>query len=163
MHPLLGTWPTTQACVLTENWTGDPLVHRPALNSLSHTNQGTIHEYFKVDTLLLTKFCILFRFPHSGSVSVLPLHRSGFAHVPSSEVSTNKSFLVAQNGVCGDRFLMQGAWAPDWHRADQDSTQSSRDYLGCSVSPGYCVCMLFWLFWAHLGLSSGLRAVRINL
>ena len=38
--PQLGTWPTTQACSLTENWTGDLLVHRPALNPLSHTSQG---------------------------------------------------------------------------------------------------------------------------
>ena len=28
----LGTWPMTQACALTGNRTGDPLVHRPALN-----------------------------------------------------------------------------------------------------------------------------------
>ena len=27
MCPLLGTWPTTQACALTGNRTGDPLVH----------------------------------------------------------------------------------------------------------------------------------------
>ena len=40
MHPLLGTWPATQACALTGNPTGDPLVHRPALNPLSHTSQG---------------------------------------------------------------------------------------------------------------------------
>ena len=36
----LGTWPTTQACALTRNQTGDPLVHRPALNPLSHTSQS---------------------------------------------------------------------------------------------------------------------------
>ena len=30
--PLLETWPTTQACALTGNWTGNPLVLRPALN-----------------------------------------------------------------------------------------------------------------------------------
>ena len=30
-HPQLGTWPTTQACALTGNPTGDLLVHRPAL------------------------------------------------------------------------------------------------------------------------------------
>ena len=35
--PILGTWPTTQACALTGNQTGNPLVHRPALNPLSHT------------------------------------------------------------------------------------------------------------------------------
>ena len=30
--PLLGTWPTTQACALTGNQTSDPLVYRPALS-----------------------------------------------------------------------------------------------------------------------------------
>ena len=39
-HPLLGTWPATQACALTGNRTEDLLVHRPALNPLSHTSQG---------------------------------------------------------------------------------------------------------------------------
>ena len=40
MVPLLGTWPVTQACVLTGNQTGDPLVNRPVLSPLSHTSQG---------------------------------------------------------------------------------------------------------------------------
>ena len=35
-HPQLGTWPVTQACALM-NWTSDFLVHRLALNPLSHT------------------------------------------------------------------------------------------------------------------------------
>ena len=39
-HPLLGTWPTTQACVLTGNRIGDPLVLWPMLNPLSHTSQA---------------------------------------------------------------------------------------------------------------------------
>ena len=39
-HPPLGTWPATQACALTGNLTSDPLVHRLALNPLSHTSQG---------------------------------------------------------------------------------------------------------------------------
>ena len=34
------TWPTTQTRALTGNPTSDPLVHRPALNSLSHTSPG---------------------------------------------------------------------------------------------------------------------------
>ena len=42
--PLLGTWPTTQACDLTGNQTSDPLVCRLALNPLSHTNQGSLWE-----------------------------------------------------------------------------------------------------------------------
>ena len=41
VRPLLGTWPETQACALTGDWTGDPLVWRPALNPLSHTSQGS--------------------------------------------------------------------------------------------------------------------------
>ena len=38
--PLLWTWPTTQACALSGNQSGDPLVHRLPLNPLSHTSQG---------------------------------------------------------------------------------------------------------------------------
>ena len=40
MHPLLGTWLTTQACALIGNQTCNPLVCRPALSPLSHTIQG---------------------------------------------------------------------------------------------------------------------------
>ena len=39
-HPLLGTWPTTQASAQTGNRTGDLLVHRLAFSPLSHTSQG---------------------------------------------------------------------------------------------------------------------------
>ena len=38
----LGTWPKTQASALTGNETNDPLVCRPVLNPLSHTNQVAI-------------------------------------------------------------------------------------------------------------------------
>ena len=59
LHPLLGTWPATQACVLTSNGTGDPSFHRQALNPLSHTSQG--------GTLLFDRseehYC--FPYPHS--------------------------------------------------------------------------------------------------
>ena len=44
--PLLGTWPTTQACALIGNRTGNPLVHRPVLNPLSHTSQGSLFLFF---------------------------------------------------------------------------------------------------------------------
>ena len=43
VHPLLGTWPTTQACALTRNRTSDPLVHSPVLSPLSHTSQGWVY------------------------------------------------------------------------------------------------------------------------
>ena len=36
----LGTWPVTQACALSRNRTSNRLVHRMALNPLSHTSQG---------------------------------------------------------------------------------------------------------------------------
>ena len=36
----LGTWPAAQACALTGNQTGDPLVCM-ALNPLTHTSQGS--------------------------------------------------------------------------------------------------------------------------
>ena len=39
----LETWPATQAPALTGNRTGDPLVHRTALNPLSHTSQGYLY------------------------------------------------------------------------------------------------------------------------
>ena len=41
MRPLLGAWPTTQACAPTGNQTIDPLVRRPPLDPLSHTSQST--------------------------------------------------------------------------------------------------------------------------
>ena len=46
MHPLLGTWPATQPCALTRDWTGDPLVCRLALSPLSHTRQSYVHYIF---------------------------------------------------------------------------------------------------------------------
>ena len=42
----LGTWPGTQACALTGNRTGDPLVHRLVLNPLSHTSQGGCDHFY---------------------------------------------------------------------------------------------------------------------
>ena len=38
-HPQVGTWPTTQQCALTGNWTGNPLFPWLALNPLSYTSQ----------------------------------------------------------------------------------------------------------------------------
>ena len=40
MHPLLGTWPETQACALTGSWNGDPLIRRQTTNPRSHTSQS---------------------------------------------------------------------------------------------------------------------------
>ena len=43
-HPQLGTWLATQACALTGNQAGNPLVFRTTPNPLSHTSQGSIFE-----------------------------------------------------------------------------------------------------------------------
>ena len=40
-RPQPGTWPASQSCALTGNWTSDLLVHRLALNPLSHSSQGS--------------------------------------------------------------------------------------------------------------------------
>ena len=39
-HPLVKAWLATQACALTGNQTGDPLLSSPVLSPLSHTSQG---------------------------------------------------------------------------------------------------------------------------
>ena len=46
LHPLLWTWPLTQACALTGNRTSDLLVCRSVLNPLNHTSQGLSWWYF---------------------------------------------------------------------------------------------------------------------
>ena len=44
--PQPGSWPTTQACALTGNQTGDLSFHRTVLNPLSHTSQREIFTVF---------------------------------------------------------------------------------------------------------------------
>ena len=43
--PPTGAWPETQICALTGNGTSDLLVHRLALNPLSHTSQGNTDRF----------------------------------------------------------------------------------------------------------------------
>ena len=54
MLPQQGTWPTTQACALTGNGTGDPSICRPAVNPLSHTGQGRMCTTYSIICILLT-------------------------------------------------------------------------------------------------------------
>ena len=49
----LGTWPETQACALTGNRTCDPLLHRPALNPLSHTSPGSVSLVFNISLVFV--------------------------------------------------------------------------------------------------------------
>ena len=56
--PQLGTWPSTQACAVTGNWTYNSLVHRLALNPLNHISQGYIF-YNNNKTLSITVHSLL--------------------------------------------------------------------------------------------------------
>ena len=59
-HPQPGTWPTTQACALIGNLTGNLSVPRPALNPLSHTSQGPYSFLKEINTIRLKveKSCV---------------------------------------------------------------------------------------------------------
>ena len=72
-HPKPETWPTTQACVLTGNRTSDPLVHRPALNPLSHTSQGKSYSFLKAHLSLGHFPCVLHSHPQGVSHTILGL------------------------------------------------------------------------------------------
>ena len=58
-----GTWPVTQSCALTGNWTSNPLVCSLVLNPLSHNSQGS--PVFLIIAILtrfyIFVFCILRR------------------------------------------------------------------------------------------------------
>ena len=41
------TWPATQACAWTGNWTGNPFGSQPMLNPLSYTSQGSITRFLE--------------------------------------------------------------------------------------------------------------------
>ena len=47
---------TTQACALAGNRTGDPLVHRPAFNPLSHTIRDRVPDFLM--SVLRRSVCI---------------------------------------------------------------------------------------------------------
>ena len=61
MRPLLGTWHATQAGALTRNWTRDPLVHRLALNPLSHTSQGCNFLCASISSVCILMYSLLMK------------------------------------------------------------------------------------------------------
>ena len=91
--PLLGTWPTTQACALTGNWTSDPLVHRPVLNPLSHTRVPVL--FFKIIKRHLNLYtCFLWKTFHYESW-VIQLHPTKTVpHSPPPHTCPHTNFLV---------------------------------------------------------------------
>ena len=72
--PPPGTWHAPQACALTGNRTGDPLVLRPTLNPLSHTSQGLpfLNLIFLMQEFFQTSFFIQ---PGYGRFSTFPERR----------------------------------------------------------------------------------------
>ena len=73
--PQVGTWPTTQACALTGNWTSDPSVCRRVLNLLSHISQACFSKFSKTKLfnhhlfrplVLSVQLPLLHTLPHLG-------------------------------------------------------------------------------------------------
>ena len=56
-RPQPETWPTTQACALTGNRTGDLSVCKPVLDPLSHPSQGSPNYFEAVITIISTRHC----------------------------------------------------------------------------------------------------------
>ena len=98
-RPLLGTWPTTQSCALTGNWTSDPLVCRPALNPLSYTSRAgknlLVHVYFCLLLTLLQMSPIVF--PLSCSPQSLPSPPPGLHRT-----------VVCVHGPCIHAYMLSG-------------------------------------------------------
>ena len=80
--PQLGTWPETQACAMTGNWTGDLSVHGPALNPVSHISHGHFN-LFKVYNLVVYIHKVVQPLPqipeHNPESSYLPIPTSSHA------------------------------------------------------------------------------------
>ena len=83
----LGTWPTTKAHALTGNQTNDLLVHRPALNPLSHSSQGSSLRIFKAVFTLTPSHPAS---PWSLFPGLLPSHR-----IPDKIVHKMSAFLIS--------------------------------------------------------------------
>ena len=77
--PLWGTWPATQACALTGNWTDDLLVHRLTLNPLSHTRQGSTFLYITGVFSFTPQFIFCLFFRSSGQSCSLSAARICFS------------------------------------------------------------------------------------
>ena len=139
-RPLLGTWLATQACALTGNPTGSPLVDRPALNPLSYTSQGS---WYFLSMLNISSFpwkgCVL------SGLCVCSSHYTGMGHGDAllrREGSRLEQWGAASCGVRKPRCevctscAIQGKWhnfsMPQFPQAVQSDYES------------YSTCGLFW-------------------
>ena len=92
--PLLGIWPATQACALTRNQTGNPLVCRLELNPLSHTSRGFFLS-MKLEVELLDHMVTLYlNFLRSHHII---FHRAAPFYIP---ISSAQSFHFIIANIC---------------------------------------------------------------
>ena len=103
VYSQLGSWPTTQACAQTGNWTDNPLIHRPGLNPLSQTSQGKSLLFLKKDFIYFL-FCRERRREgeRQRNSNAWEKHRSvGSSHMPPGGA------LACNPGICPDQELNQ--------------------------------------------------------
>ena len=74
LRPPLRTWPATQACALTGNWTTDLWVLRPVLYPLSHTSQSTTDFFLCIGIVLWLCWIYLLNIFTSSSLQKWILH-----------------------------------------------------------------------------------------
>ena len=115
--PQLGTWPATQACAPIGNQTGDLLVHRLALNPLSHTSQGQTTSF---------SFCEL----HSDMWSVDGVTGSQGVSVVWELAQSDGSVLP--DGVLEkEETYREVAGSPDAHQLDPQCMQFNFSNFTC--------------------------------
>ena len=100
---LLGTWPTTQACALPGNRASNPLVHRSALNPLSHTSQGpkcALKNKYAKEVLKKQK-----------EVGISKAHRNQPGRAPTGKIySYQQNWIIIQNINVYKFMLIKNKW-----------------------------------------------------
>ena len=107
-RPLLGTWPTTQACALTGHQSSKTSVHRLALSPLSPTSQGRNKSFLGKaifsKTLRLTQQLLKGRgcwhLGEDGEQVTAPLHvNSGMCRVGVLERTSETELLLSNDSA----------------------------------------------------------------
>ena len=101
---LLGTWLAIQACALTENPTGDPLVCRPALTPLRYTIQGNVSYYYGhiISYIIMFTYIYMCHSPFSPHSSGLRLEVSSSRKPSLNTINQGwvRTFLWTNSTLC---------------------------------------------------------------